>query len=178
MIRGRSYRGRCRRCLLRFRRCGGLPGYDLGRSLERVRAPAVMKVSTPRVGHGPVRRDSLAFDQVDQRAWLISQGFPEKTPKEALRRAGARSPVKQCSSSRLPRRSRRLVRRSAGRDFPRPSNRPTLLSSFTAQQYFAAIKRAIDTFHKPVCLPSEPRPALIQGPTDHASSLYQRLRDR
>src|SRR5580658_8280861 len=54
----------------------GLLSYDLGRQLERIPLPAIDEFHIPALAIG-LYDVVVAFDHVERRAWLISQGFPE-----------------------------------------------------------------------------------------------------
>ncbi len=156
----------------------GLLSYDLGRSLERVPLPKFDEFQLPALAMG-LYETVLAFDHVAGKAWLISQGFPETTPDGRRERATARIaefkqwlqqpliviPPSPCSPIPL------------AATFPALDS-PYLLSSFTAKQYFAAIKRAIEYIHAGDVFQVNLAQRLVQGAADHASSLYLRLRER
>lgn len=54
----------------------GLFGYDLARSLEHLPSPAIDEFQLPAMAIG-MYDVVLAFDHESNRAWIISQGFPE-----------------------------------------------------------------------------------------------------
>ena len=67
----------------------GLFGYELGRSLERIPAARYDDLPVPALAVGGYDV-VLAFDHVEQQAWIISQGFPETEPPARRERAAAR----------------------------------------------------------------------------------------
>ena len=67
----------------------GLFGYDLGRSLERVPSAKTDEFRVPALAVG-FYDVVVAFDHVADRAWIISQGFPEVEPSRRQRRAAQR----------------------------------------------------------------------------------------
>ena len=67
----------------------GLLSYDLGRSLELLPRSATDAFSIPALALG-VYDFVVAFDHVAGRAWIISQGFPERDPSRRHRRAAER----------------------------------------------------------------------------------------
>jgi para-aminobenzoate synthetase component I len=67
----------------------GLFSYDLNRSLERVPAPEFDEFGVPALAVG-LYDLVLAIDHHAERAWLISQGFPETEPHARRRRAQQR----------------------------------------------------------------------------------------
>ena len=71
----------------------GLVGYDLGRSLERLPAPAIDEFAVPALAVG-LYDVVVAIDHATDRAWIISQGFPRPTrrpPAAAARPSGSSS---------------------------------------------------------------------------------------
>ncbi|MEA1952608.1 MAG: aminodeoxychorismate synthase, component I, partial [Planctomycetota bacterium] len=67
----------------------GLFGYDLGRQLELLPAPRYDEFEMPALAVG-FYDTVVAFDHLDSRAWIISQGFPEEEPGRRRRRAEER----------------------------------------------------------------------------------------
>lgn len=67
----------------------GLFGYELARTLEPVTAPRFDDLPTPALAVGGYDV-VLAFDHVDRRGWIVSQGFPEIDPAARHERAAAR----------------------------------------------------------------------------------------
>src|SRR5215471_3312119 len=57
----------------------GLFSYDLSRSLERLPLPNCADLQVPGLAIG-LYDVVVAFDHAQQRAWMISQGFPEHDP--------------------------------------------------------------------------------------------------
>lgn len=67
----------------------GLLGYDLGRQMERLPRPAFDEFQMPALAVG-LYDVVIAFDHVQHRAWIASQGIPETEPDRRLRRARER----------------------------------------------------------------------------------------
>ena len=67
----------------------GLVGYDLGRQLERLPTPAIDEFRVPALAVG-FYDVVVAFDHVEGRAWIISQGLPELEPARRRQRAQRR----------------------------------------------------------------------------------------
>jgi len=67
----------------------GLFSYDLGRQLETLPSPAFDEFQVPALAVG-LYDVVVAFDHVDDRGWIISQGFPEVDPVSRRRRARRR----------------------------------------------------------------------------------------
>ena len=64
----------------------GLLGYDLGRQLERLPRPALDEFQLPALAMG-LYDVVIAFDHVQGRGWIISQGLPKTEPAARRRRA-------------------------------------------------------------------------------------------
>ena len=68
----------------------GLFGYELGRSIERVpTGPPSTNFKRPAMAIG-LYDVVVAVDHLENRAWIISQGFPETSPPHGGSRAGER----------------------------------------------------------------------------------------
>src|SRR4051812_26279597 len=67
----------------------GLFSYDLSRSLEKIPLPRFDEFQIPALVIG-LYDVVLAFDHVQRRAWIVSQGFPETEPACRQRRAQER----------------------------------------------------------------------------------------
>ncbi|MFH1923958.1 MAG: aminodeoxychorismate synthase component I [Planctomycetota bacterium] len=67
----------------------GLFSYDLGRQLETLPSAAMDEFQVPALALG-LYDVVVAFDHVDRRAWIISQGLPETDPASRRRRAARR----------------------------------------------------------------------------------------
>jgi len=67
----------------------GLLSYDLGRQLEVLPRPAIDEFQVPVLAMG-LYDVVIAFDHPQNRAWIVSQGFPETSPAGRERRAKQR----------------------------------------------------------------------------------------
>ncbi len=67
----------------------GLFSYDLGRQLETLPSPRYDEFGLPAMAVG-LYDVVFAFDQVDQRGWIVSQGLPETEPHRRRARASRR----------------------------------------------------------------------------------------
>jgi para-aminobenzoate synthetase component 1 len=67
----------------------GLFSYDLNRSLERIPGPRFDEFGVPALAVG-LYDAVLAFDHVQDRAWIVSRGWPEQDDLARRRRAEAR----------------------------------------------------------------------------------------
>lgn len=131
----------------------GLLSYDLSRSLERIAAPRIDEFCLPALAMG-LYDVVLAFDHVEHRAWLVSQGFPEHEPSQRLVRARERidqfrtwlaesNPPRHASVPRAP---HTLSRADLAPTFPVPGP-AGLVSNFSAAAYKRTVQRAIDYIH-------------------------------
>ena len=159
----------------------GLFGYDLGQSLENVSRPRFDEFQTPALAIG-LYDVMLAIDHVLDRAWIISQGFPEVERGARRRRAAERlaqlrgwldgtlpvPPRRPIQEPRVPK--ERLAPQFA---MPGPAG---LTSNFSAQDYLATVRRAIEYIHAGDVFQVNIAQRLLYPARDDAVSLYLRLR--
>ncbi len=158
----------------------GLFGYDLGRSLETLPRPAIDEFGVPALAVG-LYDCVVAFDHVDGRAWIISQGLPEVEPALRQRRA----------ARRLEQFRRRLS--SPGERAPCLASRPAvgpgqlapqfpvggagdLTSDFSKAGYLQAVRRAIEYVYSGDVFQVNLAQRLLHPATDDSVALYLRLR--
>jgi para-aminobenzoate synthetase component 1 len=158
----------------------GLLSYDLGRSLERLPRPRIDEFQIPAMAIG-LYDTVLAFDHVEHRAWLISQGFPEREPAQRRKRATERIAqfqgwlaVKPRSRKSKPE-GRTLSASDLAPQFevPGPAG---LTSNFSADGYRAAVQRAIEYIRAGDVFQVNLSQRLLYPADDDALSLYLRLR--
>jgi para-aminobenzoate synthetase component 1 len=131
----------------------------------------------------------LAWDHEQDRAWLLSTGFPETTPAARRRRAGERLRAVQRHLQSGPAQARRLANTKTqsgqgenlslsgvfGRGVPEHAG---LLSNFDRAGYLAAVGRAIDYIHAGDCFQVNLSQRLLYPATVSPLELYRRLRER
>ncbi len=158
----------------------GLLSYDLGRSLERLPQPRIDEFQIPAMAIG-LYDTVLAFDHVEHRAWLISQGFPELEPERRRKRAAERvaqfqrwletKPGQRNQKDRIGElRASELAPRF---EVPGPKG---MTSNFSAEGYRAAVERAIDYIHAGDVFQVNLAQRLLYPAADDGLSLYLRLR--
>ncbi|HEX5104994.1 MAG TPA: anthranilate synthase component I family protein [Pirellulaceae bacterium] len=165
----------------------GLFSYDLSRSLERIASPRHDEFGVPAMAIG-FYDVVLAFDHAQHRAWLISQGLPEREPSRRLQRAAARIDQFQTWLAGAATDRPNVVVRSANDrpfaertatnlapSFPVPGP-AGLLSNFTADAYRAAVQRAIDYIYAGDIFQVNLSQRLLCPAAGDALSLYLRLR--
>ncbi len=159
----------------------GLLSYDLGRSLERLPAPQFDEFEFPALAVG-LYDIVLAYDHHLQRAWFISQGFPETLPSARAIRARQRieyfqqvlaSPAKAPPAAS----TKALSNEQLARSYP-VSGPAGLLSNFSAAQYLTAVARAIEYIHAGDIFQVNLAQRLLFPAATDALSLYLRLRER
>ncbi len=161
----------------------GLFSYDLGRSLETLPRPRYDEFSTPAMAIG-LYDVVLAVDHVDQRAWLISQGFPETEPSARRRRAAERLAQFRgwldrpaASVVQQPRPADRLPIERLAPQFP-VDGPAGLTSNFSSDDYLHAIGRAIEFIRAGDIFQVNLAQRLLASAQDDALSLYLRMRRR
>ena len=133
----------------------GLLGYDLGRQLEVLPRPTHDEFQVPALAVG-LYDTVVAFDHLHDRAWIVSQGFPEVEPdrrRRAEERLGAvrkllarprQTPSPSSVISQKP-----LAKSDLCPQYPAVSpggskGLEELTSNFGREQYLDAVRRAIE----------------------------------
>ena len=161
----------------------GLVSYDLNRQLERIEPARVDEFRCPALAVG-LYDVVVAFDHEQGRAWLVSQGWPEREP--AARRRHARERLEK-------------FRNLLAADKPsQPRTRPVvdpialdklapqfavpgpigLTSNFSRDAYLAAIERAIEYIRAGDTFQVNLAQRLLFPAHDDSVELYLRLRRR
>jgi para-aminobenzoate synthetase component 1 len=164
----------------------GLFSYDLNRSLERVPAAQCDEFGVPALAIG-LYDVVLAFDHAAGRAWIVSQGLPEREPALRRRRAaerleqfrawisanGARAHLAAATSLALP----DLHADQLARQFP-VDGPNGLTSNFSADLYKQAVQQAVDYIYAGDVFQVNLSQRLLYPAHDDSVSLYLRLRNR
>lgn len=160
----------------------GLLSYDLGRTLERLPAPRFDEFAVPALAIG-FYDVVLAFDHAQNRAWLISHGFPETDGSARYDRASARlaqiqawlngpeEPLAQVSIANP------LQRHELAPQFAMPA-REGLLSNLSADDYLRAAARAVEYIRAGDVFQVNLAQRLLHPARDESAALYLRLRQR
>ncbi|MEX2174867.1 MAG: anthranilate synthase component I family protein [Pirellulaceae bacterium] len=128
----------------------GMMSYELSRSLERIPAPRFQEFAVPALAVG-LYDIVLAIDHVEQRAWLVSHGFPETDAARRRRRALDRieqfqawlaGPAPPAFRQETP--ILAVGEMAPSYAVPGPAG---LVSNFTADGYRQTVQRAIDYLH-------------------------------
>ena len=167
----------------------GLFSYDLARQLERVPAPRFDEFGVPALAVG-LYDVVIAFDHAVDRAWIISQGFPEIEPGARRQRAAERLREVQGWLSEDASNSARPAR-PASDDMPADlvpvealapqhavPTRPDLTSTFSEREYLDVIRRAVEYIRAGDVFQVNLAQRLLYPAIDDAVSLYLRLRRR
>jgi para-aminobenzoate synthetase component I len=175
---------------------GGLAGllsYDLNRSLERIAAPRFEDLLTPALAMGAYDV-VVAFDHLEHRTWLISQGLPEVEPRARRERAEARladfkkrlfaspPPTAQPAAATIapglatepPRHAVRFE--DLAPQFPMPMLGVT--SNLSAAAYREMVRRGVDYIHAGDVFQVNLSQRLLHAATSSSLDLYLRLRER
>ncbi len=166
----------------------GLFGYDLHRSLERIPPPRFDEFGVPAMAIG-FYDVVLAVDHERDRAWIISQGFPERDPSRRAERARRRAAEFRGWLSSDP---SRLVLPQADRlargisDVPRDALAPQfavqspegLTSNFSAEAYRQTVQRVVDYIYAGDVFQVNLSQRLLFPARDDPAALYLRLRRR
>lgn len=161
----------------------GLLSYDLGRHLETLPRPAYDEFQVPVLAIG-LYDVVIAWDHLDRRAWIVSQGFPEVDPAARLRRAHERvgefrSWIARAAPDRAyaTPRSDTLCARQLAPQF-RVGSSDGLMSNFSETAYLDAVRRAIEYVYAGDVFQVNLAQRLLHAASDDSVALYLRLRER
>lgn len=168
----------------------GLAGYDLGRHLERLPAARIDEFQVPALAVG-LYDVVVAWDHVERRAWLISQGFPETDAARRQRRARERleafrrrldapaevmpNAPRFAASAGDPPLPGPLARGDLAPQFVVPGP-PGLTSNFSAAAYLETVGRAIEYIRAGDIFQVNLAQRLLMPAATDSLSLYRRLR--
>jgi len=169
----------------------GLFSYDLNRSVERLPSPEFDEFGVPALAVG-LYDVVLAFDHQADRAWLISQGFPEADPAARRRRAQQRlaqfravlAEGQDATQGGSPLASRSAdpatARVQIGQLAPQyPAGGVAgLTSNFSADGYRQAVQRVVDYIYAGDVFQVNLAQRLLYPAETDSLSLYLRLRQR
>jgi para-aminobenzoate synthetase component 1 len=167
----------------------GLLGYELAHSLERAGRARHDEFEMPALAIG-FYDVVVAFDHVQQQAWLISHGFPEFELKDRTRRAVERLAYfrKLITASDPPKitthdDSAHIESDQLARQFPTTGLAGTkgltgLTSDFSRDDYLRAAEQAIEYIHAGDVFQVNLSQRLLHAADDSSLALYLRLRDR
>jgi para-aminobenzoate synthetase component I len=159
----------------------GLFGYELNRSLEYIPAARYDDLPTAALAVGAYDV-VLAFDHLQRRGWLISQGFPETEPAARRERAAARAAeFRQLITSPTPPTACGL----ASNDNPQASLAPQypvaipgVTSNLSAAQYRDMVRRGVEYIHAGDVFQVNLAQRLLLPATAPSLDAYLRLRER
>ncbi|MDZ4655987.1 MAG: aminodeoxychorismate synthase component I [Bythopirellula sp.] len=158
----------------------GLLGYDLGRSLEIIPTARVtdFPISDMAVGFYDV---VFAFDHHENRAWLISQGFPELEPTARRHRAEQRLTYFRGVLENPP----RFLRASPTVNVPKSSlasqfeiGLADVTSNMSAAEYQTMVRRAVEYIHAGDVFQVNLAQRLLCPAKCDSVSLYLKLREK
>ncbi len=163
----------------------GLFGYDLGRSLEKLPGARIDEFQVPALAVG-FYDVVVAFDHVERRAWIISQGFPLKDPVGRQRRAEQRlrqvrawleEPPSESPSLDTAIQLPDISAKELAPQFP-IAGKGRLTSDFSKEGYLQAVRKAIEYIHAGDVFQVNLAQRLLYPAADDSVSLYLRLRRR
>ncbi|MFO0791178.1 MAG: anthranilate synthase component I family protein [Pirellulales bacterium] len=161
----------------------GLFGYELAGAFEQVPPAAINEFQIPRLAVG-LYDVVVAFDHQTDRAWLISQGYPERDPAARAERASARmhsfraaldSPSPNNTSNHPPTLAYHINDLAPQHSLP---GHRQLTSNFSADGYRQAVQRTIDYIYAGDVFQVNLSQRLLHAATTDPVELYCRLRQR
>jgi para-aminobenzoate synthetase component I len=166
----------------------GLFGYDLGRGIENIPAPAGDEFGVPALAVG-LYDVVAAFDHATGRAWIVSQGLPETDPERRALRARARlAEMRGWIAADAPPESRTTpvawhaamaaMHRSPVVPMPQfpVTDLPGVTSNFTREAYLAAVARVIEYIRAGDVFQVNLAQRLTAPAHGDSPALYRRLR--
>jgi para-aminobenzoate synthetase component I len=162
----------------------GLLSYDLGRQFEKIPTPRIDEFQTPVLAVG-LYDVVLAWDHVANRAWLVSQGFPETDAEKRRTRAETRlRHFRELLTAKLPvpltpnpSSTRGEGRLQLAPQFP-IAGWPGLTSNFSRDDYLRTVARAVEYVCAGDIFQVNLAQRLLYPAVDDARSLYVRMRQR
>ncbi len=159
----------------------GLLSYDLCRDFERVPSAQHDEFGVPTLAIG-LYDVVVAFDHLQQRAWLISQGFPEKEPYLRRKRAAERMAQFETWLDAQPTETTTNTYPTIDEVDLAPqftvAGTEHVTSDFSRECYLAAAQRVIDYIYAGDVFQVNLSQRLLCRATDDSVSLYIRLRER
>ena len=167
---------------------GGVAGmfsYDIGASLENIPAPRSSEFEIPSLAVG-FYDTVVVFDHHQDRAWIISQGLPEKDPAARTARAIARiAQFRDWITEQSPRTPQiptaGIDETALEAQFPvsaKGVDDGLLTSNMSAEKYLETAQTAVDYIHAGDIFQVNLSQRLLHRATTDTVSLYQRLRQR
>lgn len=153
-------------------------GYDLCHHLERLPRPAFDDFAVPDLAVG-FYDWVLSFDHHQERAWIVSTGWPETAPRRQRRRANDRlEQIKSLlgNSAAPPPGSQRPPPALKSPSFPVPGL-SGLQSNFTRDSYLQTVRRAIEYIHAGDCFQVNLAQRILAPVKRPAWELYGALRE-
>lgn len=160
----------------------GLFSYDLNRALEEIPATCFDEFGVPALAIG-LYDVVLCFDHEQERAWIISHGWPAEDADHRAGRAAERidefrdrlanTPTPSATINKAP----ALLRHELAPQFA-TEIQPDLLSNFSRQSYLDRVARAIEYIRAGDVFQVNLSQRLLYPASTDSSSLYLRLRQR
>jgi para-aminobenzoate synthetase component 1 len=157
----------------------GMFGFDLSHHIERLPRFRCDDFEIPELAVG-FYDWVLAFDHLENRAWIISTGFPELEPNRRVRQARKRLTEVQSrlTTASGPTKFVKVADQCAvAPQFPVPTQRG-VTSNFEPQEYLQTLNRAIEYIHAGDCFQVNIAQRLLYPQREHPVNLYRRLRER
>lgn len=160
----------------------GLFSYDLNRSLEELPCPRFDEFGVPALQVG-LYDVVIAFDHFQDRAWIISHGWPETERSRRASHAAARlNALESILAADVP----ATISRPPAQDLSLTHTAPSfatnvesgLLTNFNKEGYLRAVERAIEYIHAGDVFQVNLAQRLLYPARDDAVDLYLRLRER
>jgi para-aminobenzoate synthetase component 1 len=160
----------------------GLFGYELARSLETIPSARIDEFQIPALAVG-LYDVVIAFDHLERKSWIVSQGLPERDPPARRERAATRLATfrerlaARADGNHRARESRILAPNELAPQFPTHVG-GNLTSDFSADGYRHAVRQAIEYILAGDIFQVNLSQRLLHPATAPSIELYCRLRER
>lgn len=157
----------------------GLFGYELCHSLEQLPRPNYDEFKVPAIAAG-LYDVVVAFDHLEERAWIVSQGLPENDAVDRQERAEQRAGeienllLRSTQAASEARKPGSMV--SAADLAPQHDTQFGVTSDFARSDYLAAVSAAIDYIHAGDIFQVNLSQRLLRPQQGESPLLYEQLR--
>jgi para-aminobenzoate synthetase component 1 len=161
----------------------GFLSYDLGLSFEHIPTARFDEFAAPALAFG-LYDVVLAIDRVDDRAWIISHGWPEKAPTKRRRRAAERAEqfrqwltTPALANTTSHRATTRLDTEQLAPQYAFPGG-DGVTSDFSREDYLKSVEQCVEYVLAGDLFQVNLSQRLLSPAIDDPVSLYLRLRQR
>jgi para-aminobenzoate synthetase component 1 len=159
----------------------GLISYDFNRAIEKIAPAKIDEFKTPAVAMG-CYDVIVAWDHIEEKCWLISQGFPETDVAKRSKRARSRldqftAILNSATAPKMKIDTTQIPASSLAPQFP-TIGLENLTSNFSRDDYLQTVEKCIEYIHAGDIFQVNLAQRLLLPATDSSHQLYHRMRRR